>query len=67
MLLLCGTHDNSKQAERYITSVTEGGDKIYLPSRTGKLLLLEELVLCDDDWIKDKLILLMYSLALNLL
>ena len=38
-----------------ITSVTEGGDKVYLPSRTGKPLPSEELVLCDDDWIKDKL------------
>ena len=55
VLLLCGTDDASREAERYVTSVTEGGDHVYLPSRTGQLFPSEELTLCDDDWIKDKL------------
>ena len=55
VLLLCGTEDASRQAEREVTSAIEGGDQVYLPSRNGKLLPAEKLVLCDDDWIHDKL------------
>ena len=55
VLLLCDADDASRQAERYITSVTKGGDHVYLPSRTGKLFPSEELTLGDDDWIEDKL------------
>ena len=55
VLLLCGTEDASRQAEMEVASVIEGGDQVYLPSRSGKLLPSKELILCDDDWIQDKL------------